>query len=361
MQPKPSFRLLMPQGVTANPQNCVLFMIMVVIIAFSSCKPSTSSKPDVTDIPVTMTVTRFEKELFAADSSNFNAIFEQLEQKYPDFFAVYVEHIMKLKNGGDTSLSYRKNLFDFINNKDMRQLYDTCMAKFSDKEIAKMQTELEQCFRYVKYYFPKRPVPQCITHISAFGPAAFTLDEQIIGINLDMYLGSECAFYKSTDFPKFMVRRFELPYIIPNTMKAYAKGLYPVSERENRCIDQMLYEGKLLYFLDLVMPDAPDSLKIAYQQQDIEWCKKNEATAWSYLLEHELLYNSQEREYFRLLNEAPTTSGMPPESPGRVGAWIGWQIIRKYMTQNPNVTFDQLMSIKDGQEILKVSKYKPTS
>jgi hypothetical protein len=52
---------------------------------------------------------------------------------------------------------------------------------------------------------------------------------------------------------------------------------------------------------------------------------------------------------------------MPKESPGKVGAWLGWQIINAYMKENPNTTLHQLIDLKDGQKILTSSKYKPKS
>ena len=50
---------------------------------------------------------------------------------------------------------------------------------------------------------------------------------------------------------------------------------------------------------------------------------------------------------------------MPSNSPGKVGAWLGWQIVKAYMKENPNTTLKELIAIKDGQKILTGSKYKP--
>ena len=45
------------------------------------------------------------------------------------------------------------------------------------------------------------------------------------------------------------------------------------------------------------------------------------------------------------------------ESPGRVGAWIGWQIVRSYMKNN-EVSLPQLLHTS-AKEIFEKSKYKP--
>ncbi|MDF1518362.1 MAG: gliding motility lipoprotein GldB, partial [Lutibacter sp.] len=46
------------------------------------------------------------------------------------------------------------------------------------------------------------------------------------------------------------------------------------------------------------------------------------------------------------------------ESPGRIGVWLGWQIVSAYMTNNNDVTLQQLLQT-DAEEIFNKSKYKP--
>jgi uncharacterized protein YjaZ len=46
------------------------------------------------------------------------------------------------------------------------------------------------------------------------------------------------------------------------------------------------------------------------------------------------------------------------ESPGRVGQWIGWQIVRSFMENNPQVTVQELL-LMDAKQIFEKSKYKP--
>jgi uncharacterized protein YjaZ len=45
------------------------------------------------------------------------------------------------------------------------------------------------------------------------------------------------------------------------------------------------------------------------------------------------------------------------ETPGRVGAWIGWQIVRSYMKNN-TVPLQQLLAM-DARELFELSRYKP--
>jgi len=45
-------------------------------------------------------------------------------------------------------------------------------------------------------------------------------------------------------------------------------------------------------------------------------------------------------------------------SPGQVGAWIGWQIVRSYMKNNNDISINELLN-KKAKEIFEQSKYKP--
>jgi hypothetical protein len=58
-------------------------------------------------------------------------------------------------------------------------------------------------------------------------------------------------------------------------------------------------------------------------------------------------------------SDGPFTSVLSKQAPARIGHWVGWQIIRQYMNNNPDVSLEQLMQENDAQAILKKSKYKP--
>jgi hypothetical protein len=51
---------------------------------------------------------------------------------------------------------------------------------------------------------------------------------------------------------------------------------------------------------------------------------------------------------------------MPPESPGNIGSWVGWQLVRTYLKNNSNVKWTDLMKDNtDPLTFLRASKYKP--
>ena len=124
-------------------------------------------------------------------------------------------------------------------------------------------------------------------------------------------------------------------------------------------IDHIVYEGKILYFFDAMLPDTPDSIKIKYSPSQIEWCYKNESNVWSYIIENKILYSTDHKILTKMCSDGPFTSFFSKQSPARVGNWVGWQIVRSYMENNKKITLNELFTNQDGQDILMKSKYKP--
>ncbi len=334
----------------------LLLSTFFALLLFANCKTE-RSRPDISDIQLTTQIERFEVDLFSIDTTQLSSELATLRAKYPDFFALYVEQVMQFAKASDTN-TYEKQLRLFTTNKDMRFLYDTTMLCYPN--LKKQAQELNQAFKYFKYYFPNKQVPEkVISHISAFGPAAVTYDQSILGINLDLHLGSDFPLYPIDVFPKYMRARLTPDYLSSNAIQALLKAHFENKPPKKRLIDQMIYEGKILYLTDLLLPDVPDSIKIGYTQAELAWCEASENGIWSFLVENELLYSTKQKEIFLYTSEAPTTKGLPTEAPGRIPIWVGWKIVKEFMDNNPDISPAQLMQITNAQEILKKARYKP--
>ncbi len=331
----------------------LLFLLFLLII--TSCKTD-RTRPDVSHIDLTVPIERFEVDLFSLDTTNLGSELSNLREKYPDFFELYVEKVMRFAPAHDAK-AYEKQMRLFLTNKDMRFLYDTTMQCFP--KLTQYEQELEEAFKYFQYYFPDKKAPKVVSHISAFGPAAVTYDESLLGINLDLHLGSDFQLYPVDVFPKYMRARLKPEYLSSNAIQALLKAHFEKTGKEKRLIDQMIYEGKILYLTDLLLPDVPPTIKMGYTPDELAWCEASENGIWSHLVEQKLLYSTKQKEIYPYVNEAPTTVGMPDEAPGRIPLWVGWKIVRQFMDNNPDISPAQLMELTDGQEILKKSRYKP--
>src|SRR5690606_30194116 len=111
------------------------------------------------------------------------------------------------------------------------------------------------------------------------------------------------------------------------------------------------------YLLDKFLPFLHDTLKTGYTKAQLDWCIENEGLIWSYIISAEDLYSLNPAVIQSYIGEGPFTQGFSQEySPGNLGPWIGWQIIKKYLSKNPETTPEELMKT-EAKDILNSAKY----
>jgi hypothetical protein len=240
-------------------------------------------------------------------------------------------------------------------------LKDAADAKLSSD--APIERDLEKAFQIVKYYFPGYRIPGIITFVGTLDAPGIILTEHYIGIGLHQYAGRDFPGYQSDEvrqlYPAYISRRFEPQYIPANCMKAVVTDLFPDKSSTRPLIEQMIEKGKQWWLLDRFLPETPDSLKTGYTRQQLKWCEENEGLIWSYIVKNEDLYSLNAAALQTYIGEAPFTTVFSQElSPGNIGQWIGWQIVRKYEERNPELKPEEIMRA-EAKKILEESNYKP--
>jgi gliding motility-associated lipoprotein GldB len=222
----------------------------------------------------------------------------------------------------------------------------------------KQQTnEIEILFKHLKYYFPETVVPKVYTIIGEmdYNSKAIYVDDKLI-IALELYLGKDHKFY---EFPEYLRQNFEEREMMPDVVTSYSfKKIPPPSDKT--LLSEMIYYGKQLYLKDMVLQNYTDAEKIGYLPEQVIWCQENESYMWRYFIDKQLLYSSDTKLQNRFINLAPFSKfylEIDNESPGRVGTWIGWKIVRSFMLNN-KVSLQQMLKM-DEKELFDKSKYKP--
>jgi hypothetical protein len=334
----------------------ILSIAFVFTLACSSDKPK-KNVPDVSNIQAPLQLIRIDSMLLSLDTNNIPAGIQKLEAAYPSVMDCYFKNIMTMKTLG---ADYKTNMRGYLTSPITKHAFDTLKLLYTQLEL--VRTELSQAIKFYHYYFPKRPVPNFYTFPTDMTTAACILPEDsthsAIGIGLDMFLGNEFSTYKNLEFPVFVNRTFNKKFIPTRAMNALIEDLVG-KVPESRLLDIMIHNGKRLYLLDLLLPNAPDSLKFLYPDKQIKWCFDNEAKIWASFTNKGVLYSSKNKDIQKLVSPSPNSPNMPPEAPGETANFIGWQIIDQFMQRNPNTTMEQLVGLRDAQDILNRSKYKP--
>lgn len=303
-------------------------------------------------------VKRFERELFTLNQDSIDDGLKRLHRKYGDFYFYYAQDMLAMPFEGDSSFSGPMHML--LAYKPFNNLFHSVDSFFPD--LNQLEEGLTDAMGIYTSQFPNARIPEFVSFISEFGYANVTFDKQI-GIGLDMYMNSRFRdYYKALEFPEFMIRKLRPEYMLPNTIKSLGIARYESqTSRDKRFLAHMLFEGKIKYFTKALLPDVHDSLIWGYSASQLQWVKENEAEMWAHYAEKEMLYSDDPTQYMRYLNDGPFTSadGVPQESAPGIGVWSGYQIIRSYMREHPEMTLEALMGEKDFDKLLKESRYKP--
>ena len=333
--------------------------ILISLITFSGCKESNKYAVDVSDSEVEIKINRFEDDIFAIRSTADYIALDKLDSV---FIRDYKRGIMgnETRDGFVPVEVSAKGLIEFVTYPDMVHLYNSVDSAYPN--LTDIEAQLSDAFSYYHYYFPEKQIPKVYTVVTPFRSQVIS-SQHAIGICLDMYLGADFTPYQTPlmQFPQFIIKRFRKDYMVPNVMRGWVETEFQDTANQNRLLDEIIYQGKILHALDRLLPETPDSLKIGYDYGKIEWCYKNEPQIWTHLIDQELLYNTNYRDYSGVLVEAPFSKGInvPQDAPPKIAVWAGWQIVRKYMDKHPDVTLKALLSDFDNDKILRESGYKP--
>lgn len=309
---------------------------VVLCLFFLSCNQKSKVEKEVEEIPVDIKVERFDKVFFETEPQDL----AKVKKQYPFFFP-----------GNDDNVWIQK-----MNDPIWREVYSEVQKKYSNFEP--VRKEFNELFQHVKYYFPKTKIPKIITVIGEMDYNAKSIyADSLVVVALELYLGKNHKFY---EFPNYLKENFEERQIMPDVVSSFSYRNIPNSI-DKSLVAQMVFEGKQLYAKDLLIPEYTDAEKIGYTPEQIKWCEENEAYMWRYFIENEMLYNEDPKLKSRFIAPAPFSKfflEIDNDSPGRVGAWIGWQMVRSYMKNNSDVSLAELFKI-EPKEIFEKSKYKP--
>lgn len=330
-----------------------LFLLIIII----SCK-NNNKAPDVSDIKVDLTTRRFERELFALDTNMVAARLDQLISKYPSFGENFLTTILNTdpRWSPDSSAAYIKGFIVAY-----RKIYDSSQRVFGD--FMPYEKQIEKAVKYLKYYFPEYKAPQkIITYIGPLDGFGDILAEDAFIVGLHHHLGKNFSLYKSMyvneTYPGYISSRFEPAYIQVNCMKNVVSDMYPEKYEDKSLVIQMVEKGKRLYMLSKLLPSVEEYKLIGYTDKQLKDSYAHEKIIWDLFVQNNFLQTNDNNVIKNYIGEGPKTMELGEASPGNIGSFAGWQIVKKYMEKNQSITLPQLMST-DAEVIFQQAKYKP--
>ncbi|NNF81874.1 MAG: gliding motility lipoprotein GldB [Flavobacteriaceae bacterium] len=311
-------------------------LILITFVLVMNCRNESGIEADVQSIEMDIKLERFDKLFAESQPENLS----ELKASYPFMFSRQF-----------TDADYRARLNDTL----QQQLYQEVKNTF---ETIPEFDDILNFYRHFKYHYQGFESPRLITVVSDVDYRnRVIVTDTIALIGLDNYLGAEHEFYGGIQ--QYISQNLKREMMVSDLAEAYAEKMVPRPVQRNFLAD-MIYFGKRLYFKDRMIPFEEDEIRIGYSKDQLEWAKANESNIWRYFVENELLYDNDLKLTSRFINPAPFSKfnlELDNESPGRIGQYIGWQIVRSYM-QNNEIGFREMM-LKDADEIFKNARFKP--
>lgn len=323
--------------------------------------------PDVSNINIKLSEERFDQDFFKTDTNQLQPSLQRLGQLYPHFLPDYCQNILGLPASPLLDGQSAALLTQFIH--DYAPVRDSVNKVFRSTKT--YEEAVKKGLQYVKHYFPDYKTPERLifyigpmdaiyqASLGAYGDAITSAG---LAVGLQLHLGVNNGLYTNdigrSLYPAYISRRFTPDYIPVNCLKNVIDDIYPEKVAGMTLIEQMVEKGKRLYALDKVLPYTPDTLKIGYSKYQLEGCFKNEGRIWNHFLANSLLLNNDPSYTKSYIGEAPNTPEFGEGSPGSIGYFVGWQLVKKYMEQHKDLTLMALFQTP-AMNIYQESKYKP--
>lgn len=245
-----------------------------------------------------------------------------------------------------------KEIFGLLKNPFVDTLYQQTKLLIKEDQL---KQDLTDAFKRIKSYYPDYKAPKVQTVYSAFGNDVFFSDSLLV-IGLDYYLGEE-ASYRPNVY-EYLQARLTPEHLVPHIVQFTSLKFNETQQGQRTVLEEMIYYGKALEFTKTILPCTPDSLIIGYSSESLASSIRSEGFLWSYFVDNALLYDKAPANLSKYIDERPGIPEIDPICPGRIGQWIGWQIVKAYKDEQ-EVEFTALMKEVDPSQVLMQSKYKP--
>lgn len=315
-----------------------IFLFLALLVTYFSCSPTDKREEEIAKIDVAVNFDRFDIKFFNASPEEFFALKKNYSYLFPD---QYPDSIW---------LKRQRDSLQVLLQKEINTVFPNLFP---------FEKEIRPLFQHIQYYFPRDQEPKIVfltNNVDYQNKTIYT--DSLVLISLDTYLGAENKLYEG--IPQYIVRDMDVAYFGAHLADEFALTIVPPAS-DRTLLGQMVYYGKRLYLKDLLVPHLTDAVKISFTAKEIEWAQENERFIWQYFIENELLYKTQSSYVQRFIEPAPFSKfylEIDNESPGKIGQWLGWQIVRAYAEKNSGKTIKQIINTP-AMELFNASNYKP--
>ncbi len=327
-----------------------IYLFAVLFTVFSCSK--SNKVIDVSEIEVTTTISRLDLELSTCKRLEEVTV---LLDKNPDLVHSFISYgiFPNKKVMAESFLLLAKD-------EKLKELFDEVAKEYTD--ISDVTPQITSLYKHIKYYFPNFEEPTIYMLMGGFGGFdANYMNEKTLVLGMENFLSNKGKYFPRRETTPFYMHKHYVREKVPSkiaTMLAQFE-FANFDKTDKTLINAMVYWGKIYYFSEYVLPLAPDSVIIEYTSEEIARVEENKIETYGYFVNNDLLFNEEKAAERKFVAPRPNTNEVGDKAPGRIGRYLGWEIVRSYMKNNPEVTLEELMKDKDHKAIFRKAKYKP--
>lgn len=331
------------------------FFFFLSLSSLYSCTGISKQNNDATFIQnqsELISIRRFDQDLYRYLQAPSSQQQDSLVESYGKFMEAF--GTVTINNSDVNASFYFTDLKGYFSNPMLSEIYRDALKTF--RVVLPYEQELTAADELIQKYFSGKRLPELGMHVSGFKANTIVLDD-FISISIDKYLGTDYSGYRDF-FEGYQLQQMKPEMISRDYLKAWILTDMPKSNKRKDLLAEIINEGKILYTLQLLLPNWNETDLIGYTPEQLEWSKNNEKGIWKTTIDRNYLFSIDHMTILKYMEDAPYTATISPDSPGRLGAWIGWQIVKAYAS-NTGASLDSIINETDMQNILKQSKYNP--
>ncbi len=329
---------------------------LLCLLLFVSCNTGDRADIDTTNVKLDVIIKRAD---IAGLKVKTDDDLDQWFNSFPKLHAFFVKPFQSLKPEMriENERRLHKSFLSMLSNEEIHKLVETTHLEFGD--FTTLEFEFNDAFKRFKYYDSSFVAPEVNTLVSGFGSFDCNLSGDLLIVGLEYFLNDKTKYY-DFEIPNYALTHYKQENILPKSIQLLQDRINAFDPLDQTLLSQMVYYGKADYFATIILPNSPERVILEYTPEEMEKIKQQQEIIYSHFVNNKLFYQEGQEVIARYVNLRPSVAEIGNECPGRIGRWLGYQIVKKYMKDYPDVTLMQLMADTDAKKIFAKAKYKPS-
>jgi hypothetical protein len=225
-------------------------------------------------------------------------------------------------------------------------------------KVEPLQGDLASLFGHIRASFPSFEPPKKIYTLTS----GFTVDllyiDSLLLIGLEHFT-PDTAYYQPPEIPRYFRDRRRPNTIVPGLAALISdRYIKTAFSPEQAMVEEMIRWGKVLYFQRQTLPCLPDTLLYGYPAETLGDVTKNAKVIYGHFVDKGLFFSTDHLLRSKYVGERPSIPEIGDNCPGRIGQWMGYQIVAKW-AKDKKRSLPEVLAEPDGRKIFNEARWKP--